>query len=151
MIDQYLIISEFQHFLITLGIALILYARFRDWRLIPACFLTGFLIDADHWLDYFIHFGLRINLNWFFHACQSPDPPTKNYVLLHGWEFVPIFWWLGHWWGKKKKIKGLAFALSIAYLGHLVTDHFSFEHHPLAYSLLFRLFSGFSADKFNGL
>ena len=49
MIDYWgLLTNELPHFLATFGVGLLLFWRFRDWRLIIISFLFGFLIDADH-------------------------------------------------------------------------------------------------------
>lgn len=146
---DFLIVSEFRHFLLTLGIAFLLFWRYRDWRLIPACFFLGFLIDIDHWFDYFVHYGFEINLSKFFDVCSYVKPLGKTYIPLHGWEFIAPFWLLGRWLGKKKKIRGLEWAVSLSYLGHLILDHVSFHHHPLSYSFIYRLWHNFSLVRFD--
>lgn len=148
--DRYFVIAESQHFFLSLIIALFLFWRHRDWRLISACLLFGFLIDADHLVDYFAFYGLNFNLNRFFNVLSYMEPSGKIYIPLHGWEFVILFWFIGKRIGKKFKIKGLEWALSLPYLGHLFLDNFSFSHHPLAYSFIFRLLNNFSLKSFNG-
>lgn len=151
--NTYLIISEFQHILLTLVISLLIFYRFCDWRVIPLSFLTGFLIDIDHWLDQFACFGINFDLGKFFglsyvYQCQ------RVIVLFHGWEFVLPIWLIGYWLGKKYKINGLAWALSVAYTGHLFLDHFSgelFQRQPLAYSFFYRLFNHFSLRSFDAI
>jgi len=69
---------------------------------------------------------------------------------LHGWEFIIIFWLTGKLIGRKIKMRGLEWAISFAYLGHLLWDNFSFVHHPLAYSFIFRLINNFSLKSFSG-
>jgi hypothetical protein len=135
----------------TLGIALIIFWRFHDWRLILVCFLFGFFIDIDHWFDYLVHYGLDINLIRFFDTASYVKPSGKIYVPLHGWEYVFLFWLVGRWLGKKFKIKGFEWAVSLSYFGHLLLDDFSFSHHPLAYSFIYRLLNNFSLKSFNGI
>lgn len=150
-IDKFLLVSELQHFLLTLAIALLLFWRYRDWRLIPVCFFFGFLIDVDHLFDYFAYYGLSFNLSRFFDVCSYIEPAGKIYVLLHGWEYVVLFWLIARWFGKRRNLRGLEWAVSLPYFGHLLIDNFSFSHHPLAYSLIFRLLNNFSLVSFNGI
>ncbi|MBN1263819.1 MAG: hypothetical protein JW991_05720 [Candidatus Pacebacteria bacterium] len=147
----YTVLSEFQHLSLTMGIAFLLFVHFRDWRLLPVCFFFGFLIDLDHWLDYFFYFGLKISLSNFFKVASYTAASGKVYLFLHGWEWVIIFWFLGRYLGSNWRIKGLKWAICLPYLGHLLVDHFSFYHHPLAYSFVFRLLTGFSTTSFDGI
>lgn len=144
-----LVSHESVHFLLTLGIAPFLFKHFRDWRLILACFLFGMLIDLDHLFDFFAFYGLDFDWRKFFINGYA-DKAEKIYVLLHGWEFVLPLWFFGKWAGKKLKIKGLEWAVFLSYLGHLLIDHFSFPHHPLAYFFFHRLLNNFSQMSFNG-
>lgn len=140
---------EGQHIFITLAISLFLFWRYRNWRLIPICFLFGFFIDADHLVDYFSYSGLNFNLQNFFNTKSYMIPSGKIYVPLHGWEFAIVFWLISRWIGKKKKINGPEWAISLPFLAHLLIDNFTFVHHPLAYSLLFRLLNGFDIVAFH--
>lgn len=139
------------HFVLTAVIAGFLFWRFKDWRLVLIAFLVGIFIDVDHWFDYFAYFGLKLNFSNFFNVASYVIPASKIYVLLHGWEFAIPFWLIGRWLGKKFKIKGLEWAVTLSYLGHLLWDHFSFPHHPLAYSFIYRLVNSFSLESFNGI
>ena len=149
--SRFLIISELQHFSVTLVIAFFLYRRYRDWRLIPICFLFGFFIDIDHWFDYFAYYGLNINLAKFFDTASYIEPSGKIYVLLHGWEFIPVFGFIGRVFEKRLKIKGLVWAVIFSYVAHLLLDYFSFPHHPLSFSFIYRLLNNFSLESFNGI
>lgn len=140
---------ELVHLLLTAVIAGFLYWRFRDWKLIIACFLLSIFIDVDHLFDYFAYFGPKINLSSFFDVTSYIEPANKIYVLLHGWEFVIPFWLIGRWVGKKFKVNGSEWAISLTYLGHLFWDNFSFSHHPFAYFFIYRLVNSFSLEKFN--
>lgn len=148
--SRYLIISELQHFLVTLVIALFLYRRYRDWRLIFVSFAFGFFIDLDHWFDYLAYFGLNINLSNFFNPGSYMRPSGKIYVPLHGWEFIPVFGAVSKIFEKRLKIRGLMWAVVFPYTAHLFLDSFSFPHHPLGYSFFYRLLNNFSLESFNG-
>jgi len=144
------LVHELIHLLISVLIASFFWWRYKDLRLFFVVLIIGIFIDIDHWFDYFAHFGLIINLKNFFNVASYIHPSGKVYIPLHGWEWVVVFWLLGKLLGKKLKIKGLEWAISFSYLGHLLWDNFSFTHHPLAYSFLFRLINNFSLKSFSG-
>lgn len=148
--DGAIFTHELTHLLITVLISFFIWRRFRDFRLILLVFLFGIFIDIDHWFDYFTWFGSKINLSNFFHVASYVHQSEKVYIPFHGWEFIIIFWLIGRWLGKIFKIKGMEWAITISYLAHLLWDNFSFNHHPLAYSFLFRLINNFSLKSFSG-
>jgi len=139
------------HLLATVLISFFIWRRFKDFRLILVVFLFGIFIDIDHWFDYSVWFGSKINLLSFFNVASYVHQSGKVYIPFHGWEFIIIFWLIGRWLGKIFKIKGVEWAITISYLAHLLWDNFSFAHHPLAYSFLFRLVNNFSLKSFSGL
>lgn len=149
--NHIMIISELQHLLLTSIIAIFLFWRYRDWRLIPICFLFGFFIDVDHLFDYFVSYGFNFNLSCFFDVCSYIEQSKKVYVLFHGWEYIAIFWLIAKWIGKRKKIKGLEWAVSLSYFGHIFLDNFSFSHHPFSYFFIYRLLNNFSLKSFNNI
>ena len=151
MAFQWLFLTEIDHFLLTFGIALILYWRYRDWRIILICFITGFMIDIDHLFDYFAYWGLGGNWSKLVETKGYFDQSGKIFVPFHGWEFTPLLWLLGAWLEKKIKIRGARWALSLPYLGHLFLDHFTYLPHPLAYSFIYRLLNNFSLESFDGV
>lgn len=139
--------DELVHFISALTIGLVLNTIYQDWRLVTVALLFGFFIDIDHWFDYFACYGAKINLKKFFALYLYVKLPKKIYVPLHGWEYVFLFWLIGRWIG----IPGVEWAMSLSYLAHLLWDNFSFRHHPLAYSLIYRLLNNFSLEGFNSL
>lgn len=145
-----LFLHEAIHVLISLGVAFFVVYLFKDKRLGIIAFLIGVFIDLDHWFDYFAWNGWQVNLRNFFDVSTYIHPAGKVYIPLHGWEWLPIFWLTGKLIGRKIKMKGLEWAISLAVLGHLLWDNFCFYHHPLSYSFFFRLLTNFSLKKFDG-
>ena len=113
-----------------------------------AAFLLGVFIDADHLFDYFAYFGWHFNLADFFHAGNYMEQAGKTYILLHGWEYLLPLWIIGRFLGKKVKARGLEWAVTLAYLGHLFWDQISFSHNPGAYFVVYRLLHHFSSTIF---
>ena len=141
---------ELIHLFITILVGIFIWWRYKDWRLILVAFLIGIFIDVDHLFDYWAYFGLNFNPANFLNVASYVYGSQKVYVLLHGWEFLLIFGFVAKVFEKKLKIKGLMWAVVLSYLGHLLWDNFSFSHHPLAYSFLFRLINNFSLKSFSG-
>jgi len=148
---DYLLLHEFIHFFLTSLVAIFFWLKFKDKRLILAAFLFGFLIDIDHWFDYFSYFGPAINFKNFFNVTTYVHGSGKTFIPLHGWEYLVVFWLIGKYIGKRFKIKSLEWAIVLTYLAHLLWDNFSFSHHPLAYFFTYRFFNNFSLKSFNGL
>ena len=129
-----LLIDEMIHFNFALGVGLACFLIFGNPWLILVAIFFGFLIDVDHWFDYFCLFGFKLNLKKFFSIGTYMKASGKIFVPLHAWELVPVFWLIGFWLG----VPGLNWAMSLAYLLHLVWDNFSFPHPPLFYFFSYR-------------
>ena len=138
-----LLIDELIHFILALGIGLGCYLKFDNSWLIFVALIFGFLIDVDHLFDYFAYFGARFKLKDFLNTNSYMKSSGKIFVLLHGWEYVLLFWLIGH----GIDVAGLDWAMSLSYLAHLFWDNFSFSHHPLTYFLTYRLINKFSVKK----
>ncbi|MEP7162799.1 MAG: hypothetical protein ABI747_03480 [Candidatus Moraniibacteriota bacterium] len=112
-----------------LHVAFAFLAGFIAWILIPvspwipfvAAFFGGVLIDLDHFIDYFMAFGIRFNLKAFIegHHFLKND---KIYVLFHGWEYT-ILLAGGAWFFRTDTgLQAAFFALSLGMLLHLLVD-----------------------------
>lgn len=143
--------DELIHLILTLGVAGVFYWRYRNWRLIIAALIFGFLTDIDHLFDYFAYFGLNFSLMRFINVNNYMLPSAKIYVPFHAWEYIPILGLIGLTFEKRLKIEGLMMTIVVAYFIHLLKDNFSFPHHPLAYSLIYRWLNNFSLKSFNVL
>jgi len=141
-----LLVDELIHFSLSLTAGLFFSFKFGNFWLLPPALVFGFFIDADHLFDYFAYYGAKFNLRKFFSAKTYIEKSGKVYVLLHGWEYVGIFWLMGRLVG----IPGLEWAMGFSYFFHLLWDNFSFKHHPLVYFFIYRLLNNFSLESFNG-
>ena len=126
------------HLAVSVAMAVYFYWLTGGWSWPVLAIIGGVLIDMDHFVDYFLHFGLNFNILGFFthrHLASG-----KIYVLLHSWELV-IALWLG----------SLAFLwitpLAAGMTAHLLIDTFSRRKKSiLFYSLFYRIGRGFSRE-----
>ena len=139
-----LLLSELGHLLITLLIGLMLYRKFKTFIVFPAVFLTGFLLDVDHLVDYFLFYGLHFNLGRFLLERHFIDAGTVI-VPLHGWEYIPLLVILG----VKTHHKAFFYALAFGLLGHITWDLTHNQAHFLSYSILYRTLNHFSLSAFH--
>ncbi|MDD3679360.1 MAG: hypothetical protein PHX72_00665 [Candidatus Shapirobacteria bacterium] len=147
-IVQNIKVDEAIHLILSLVAGLVCFFIFGNPWLIGVAILVGFFIDIDHLFDYFNYFGWSgfKNLKNFFQVQTYLDPQGKVYALLHGFEYVFLFWLLGD----LTSIEGFSWVLSLSYLFHLLWDNFSLRnHHPLAYFLTFRLINKFDINLFH--
>jgi hypothetical protein len=141
-------LDETIHLVLSLLAGGVCFCFFGNPWLIGAAILVGFFIDVDHLFDFFTYFGWSgfKNLKNFFQVKTYLNPRGKIYALLHGFEYVPLFWFLGHIIG----VGGLSWTLSLSYLFHLLWDNFSLRnHHPLAYFIIYRVINNFDVGLFH--
>ena len=146
-----LLADELVHLSVTAMVAAFIWWRFRNWKLIIIVFLVGIFIDLDHWFDYFAYFGFNINLSNFFNGESYIHANNKVFVPLHGWDLLVFYWLISYFLEKKLKIKGLSWAIVLAYVGHLLWDQISVSPHPLGYFFFYRLVNNFDLGAFNGI
>lgn len=127
----------------VLGGGLFLYTRSAVAGL--ACFFSGFLVDVDHLLDYWVNHGLRFNVGHFFYVFRK-EPLKKILVLFHAWEWVLILL------AAVLLTKGnmLFTGLFVGIGSHMFFDQVVNKHSAFAYFLIFRIRSGFEGAKFHG-
>lgn len=117
------------HTVISTGIGAGVWAATGSVAAGGAALAVGVLVDVDHLVDLY--------QSWIRRR------PNQVLVLLHGWEYSiaglitlglvfyhPVF--LG---------------LVLGHLGHVVTDHFHNRLTPLGYSIIYRAWVGFDAEK----
>lgn len=75
------------HAIISLEVGLLAWLKFQNWVYVIPAVLAGLLIDIDHLIDCFIHFG-KIS---FKELTAFPYQRAKKiYLFFHAWEFVII-------------------------------------------------------------
>lgn len=104
-----------------------------------AIVVGGFLIDIDHFVDYWRFKGKITFGPEFFGDYNSKD--GKVFVVLHSVELMPLIMLITGLLGLAQY--GFAFVIGMCF--HLVLDYLYNGVHPLAYFFLYRLLLGFNA------
>lgn len=119
------------------------------WRKPRAAFFSGFvggfLIDLDHFIDYYLAFGLKWNwqyFKWGYEFLKS----GKIYVLFHAWEYVIILVLLLFLF-KNRHARTIILALALGIFFHLVTDVVLDDMPVRSYSLNYRIKNDFAISK----
>jgi len=125
------------------------FIAWRIWKKPRPAFLAGifggFLIDFDHFIDYFIAFGW--NWNWqYFKDGYEFLKNGKTYVFFHGWEYAIILMLLVFLF-KNKFAKTILLGLALGIFFHLATDVVVDDMPIKSYSLNYRISNNFEIGK----
>ena len=125
------------HIAVSVPVAVGAYYFTQSWLYAALAFFTGFLVDADHVLDYIREEG-RFDMKDMFIKSYRGDF-EKLYVIFHAWEYIPLSFIIGAAAGN------LVFpaVFSAAYLAHLLPDQLLNNTRPLGYFLTYRIIKKF--------
>ena len=105
------------HLIGTLAASSVIYFVFRSLPCLIISFISGFLIDLDHLLDYYSQEGLGLNFRRFYQWCN--EHKLKFTILIfHSLELLFLLWWaiyffkLGQFW----------ISLAIGFSQHMLFD-----------------------------
>jgi hypothetical protein len=115
----------------------VIYFWFRDVFYALSFFMGSVFIDLDHFVDCFLHFGLRFSLKDFFGLEYLRS--GKVYMFLHSWELFAVIFSISIIFD----ITNLFF-FSLALAIHLLFDTLH-RVKPLFYCLIYRASKGFNA------
>lgn len=117
----------------------------RDIAPAAACFVAGWLIDLDHFYDYFRQHGFETNYNRMYDAHATGDVRGFG-AFLHGWEYLLLFLLAFLLSGHNRVI----FYAGVGYSLHLLTDEiFNYRHKRFTYFIVYRLLRGFDEPYFD--
>jgi hypothetical protein len=108
-------------------------------------FIGGVLIDLDHFIDYFLAYGVNFNLFYFIKGFEFLKT-DKLYVLFHGWEYVLVSLAITLIL-KNKYAKSISLAFAVALFFHLSSDVILDKVPPKSYSVVFRAKNNFDLQK----
>lgn len=126
------------HFIVALLSGYLIGSFFKKRKIgIIFGILGGFLIDLDHVIEYFLVFGIRFNLLYFFESRQFLIS-DKIRLVFHAWEYVPVLLLLAYFLRKWKNVKVALITLAFAGAIHLVSDIFINGYYFRYYSIIYR-------------
>lgn len=131
------------HFTISAIISSLLYFLFRSFPLAIASFLSGFLVDLDHCLDYIREYGWNFNANKFFQTFRD-TAYKKIIIFMHGWEIVLLLIgisWIFQW-------NAWILGITVGVFQHLFFDQLFNRHSKFGYFVIWRMVRHFDAQKF---
>jgi len=130
-----------QHTTYSVIIGGLLYMIFNSWSLSLSCIISGIFIDVDHIIDVVREHGRDVTVKDFFRICNNAQF-NRIILLLHGWEWLPVWAvtaWLSGW---NPWITGTLIGLG----QHLVLDAYSNSANISSYSLIWRWKNDFHFD-----
>lgn len=127
-----LFMHELLHGVVAAPFAYLIWRKTKSKRLVALVFLSAYLIDVDHLVDYFLYYGLMISPEKFFNG-EHFDVTQKAYVPLHGWEYlIPL--------GVMSRLKGwnsVFTAILFGAMSHYVFDALT-QGSFMFYSIIYR-------------
>ena len=131
------------HVITSAGIALGVQAATHSWPAALGCFLSGVLIDTDHYLEYWV-----IRKKFPFHYKDLAEfcfdkKVGKQYLLFHAYEYLFVLWFLIYLFSLGKVWIGIAIGLTT----HILFDQWTNPIQPLFYFLTFRVQNEFDKTK----
>ena len=136
------VIKPQHHLYVSTAAAGVLYLVTNSFLSSLGCILSGVFIDIDHFLEFFLFSNEKLSPSNFV-KFYANIRYKKAYVLFHSYELIVIVWYF-----TVKSGNNFFFGISIGYTLHLFFD---LIYNPVfwqGYSLLYRIFSGFSKKKF---
>ena len=118
------------HFVSTILLALFFLKATGGWVWPVLSIVGGILIDTDHLIDHFRHYGLKFKTKDFFNHGYLES--GKCYVLFHSWELVIFLWILSYW------VIGVTPLVTGMTLHMLIDFMISKRTNPMFFSLYYR-------------
>jgi len=125
------------------------FVAWRMWKCPAVSFLSGitggFLIDLDHFIDYFLAFGTHFRFDYFIVGYQFLKS-DKLYIFFHAWEYGILL--VGLVFVVKNRIlKSIFLGVALGLFFHLATDVVVDEVPPATYSITQRIQNDFDIEK----
>lgn len=137
-IQSGLFVDEIAHGVVTLPFVFFLYLKTKSIRHSVVALLVTYLIDMDHWVDYFLYWGADISLVKFVDA-EYFQITQRAVVPLHAWEWL---FFLAALSVEQKKWKSILVGVTLGVFAHLIWDSHTVGS-VIFYSILYRIYHGF--------
>jgi len=115
------------------------------------CFLSGFLLDIDHIIEYIVHYGPRdLTIKNVYLACAQTHEQEgeyqfrKLYLIFHSTEIAIVLWVLALY---TKNV--YLFVSALGYSTHLILDYMGniSIFRPQSYFVIWRAINKFQTNK----
>ena len=139
----------FEHLPVTIMFCYLLYLSTNNIFSIIFPLFTGWLLDVDHFFDYFIFLKKtknKINLKFFFSGKYFSEN-KKVYVLFHSWELAFSIFLISFFFSDEL-LQKVYFWTSISYLTHILIDQITNKPKFFGYFLIYRYIKSFNSSKF---
>ena len=123
-------------------ISILSWFYFRSFACCLATFLSGFLIDADHLLDYTLSYRFTFNLHKISEICEKMKL-KKLYLVLHSYEIIIILWAAICIFSLSKMWQAVALGMT----QHIILDQLTNPMRPFGYFFTYRLLNRFNNNK----
>jgi len=131
--------SPMRHAVVSAGAGAAAGLALHSWGAAGACLVTGVMLDLDHFFDYFIDQGPKLDLMEFFDLCER-SAFKKCSVLFHAYEWWPLFFLWFSVYGSQPVALGIFTGFAL----HMAFDQFTNAlASPFTYFISYRLYHGF--------
>ena len=122
-------------------ISILSIAYFRSFGYAAVSFLAGFLIDADHIIDYYLNREFTFNIKKIYHSCLVMDL-KRVYLVLHSYELIAFLWTVIYIFSLSK----LWQAITLGLTQHIILDQITNPICAFGYFFLYRVKVRFNKD-----
>jgi len=145
-LTTFMLKDEIVHFILSIIAGAIVGYFCRNWWAVPIALVSGFLIDADHLIDYFIYKKFRgFDLKEFLSG-EFFDRLGKVYVVFHGYEYAAAATIFGIIF---PNLGWLFFSLALSNFLHLLYDTIANKPIWPTYFITYRLIKNFNHKTFD--
>lgn len=131
-ISSGLFVDEVVHGMVAAPFAAFLIYKTQSIKRLTLFFITMYLIDLDHFIDFWLITGFNLDLLEFF-KLDYFDMSGKAIIFLHAWEWVLVAGVIAYKRGWKSYFTLIAMAL----LAHIIWDAIGLNSAPF-YSIIYR-------------
>lgn len=132
-----------QHVIISGVLGSVIYIITKSVPSAIGALFAGVLIDADHFIDYYLNHGFTVNIKKIYAAIDGLKL-KRIYLFLHSYELVIALWMLGFFIPSSD----LYFAISLSFTLHIFLDHIHNPVTPMGYFLFHRIRNKFDRKAF---
>lgn len=111
----------------------VFYSFVPSWNAAVACFLSGILLDVDHFIDFYLRKKKALPAYEELVRFCMEEKEGRIYLVLHSYELTLLLWVSAFFFPNLVWI-GFLFGMTV----HLLLDQFFNDIHPLAYFWVYR-------------